>query len=132
MKPNLQCTNESNENSPLGFDRPSRAGEAASQGWIGERSGLVRAQRSVGKVGTSTLTHGDGRFNLERIDGLVGELVALANERREVLLVTSGAIGAGLNRLGLSKRPRTIPEKQAVAAVGQGLLMHMYERIFEE
>ncbi len=113
------------------MERPTGAGEAPCPGWIGSRTGLYRAQRLVVKVGTSTLIHSDGRFNLERIDALVRDLVALANERRDVVLVTSGAIGAGLNRLGLAKRPRTIPEKQAVAAVGQGLLMQMYERIFE-
>lgn len=56
----------------------------------------------------------------------------LANEGREVILVTSGAIGAGASRLGLPQRPQTIPEKQAVAAVGQGLLMQAYEKLFAE
>lgn len=86
----------------------------------------------VVKVGTSTLTHPTGRFNLARMEGLVRQLADLANEGREVVLVTSGAIGAGMARLGMKERPRTIPEKQAVAAVGQGLLMQMYEKLFGE
>src|SRR5690606_17397191 len=78
------------------------------------------------------LTHPTGRFNLARMEGLVRQLADLANEGREVVLVTSGAIGAGMARLGMKERPRTIPEKQAVAAVGQGLLMQMYEKLFGE
>lgn len=97
-----------------------------------EREGLKTARRLVVKVGTSTLADPTGRPNLPRIEGLVRQLVDIATEGREVVLVTSGAIGAGMGRLGLSERPRTIPEKQAIAAVGQGLLMQMYERLFEE
>ena len=51
---------------------------------------------------------------------------------KEVLLVTSGAVGAGLSKLGYTERPKSIPEKQAAAAVGQGILMHVYEKIFSE
>ena len=130
MKPNFEQMNGSNGDAAR--EHKVHSGDVQVAGWIGERSELCRAQRVVVKVGTSTLTHPDGRFNFDRIEPLVTQLVQLANERREVLLVTSGAIGAGLNRLGLKKRPKTIPEKQAVAAVGQGLLMHMYERLFEE
>lgn len=97
-----------------------------------ERAQLRKARRIVVKVGTSTLTHPDGHFNLERMEGLVAQLVEISTGGREVVLVTSGAIGAGMSRLGLEKRPKTIPEKQAVAAVGQGLLMQTYERLFED
>lgn len=93
---------------------------------------ITQAKRVVVKVGTSTLTHPNGRLNLGRIEALVRQLADAANEGRQVVLVTSGAIGAGMNRLGMSQRPRTIPEKQAVAAVGQGLLMQMYEKLFGE
>lgn len=87
-------------------------------------------KRLVVKVGTSSLTHPDGLLHRERMSRLAGELAALWREGREVILVTSGAVGAGMGRLGLSERPRTLPEKQALAAVGQGLLMHTYGELF--
>lgn len=96
------------------------------------RKELMEARRIVIKVGTSTLTHATGKLNLYRIEKLVRELADLANEGREIILVTSGAVGAGLDRMGLAERPKTIPEKQALAAVGQGILMHIYEKIFAE
>jgi glutamate 5-kinase len=96
------------------------------------RKELMEARRIVVKVGTSTLTHATGKLNLYRIEKLVRELADLANEGREIILVTSGAVGAGLDRMGLAERPKTIPEKQALAAVGQGILMHIYEKIFAE
>ncbi len=96
------------------------------------RQALKQVQRLVVKVGTSTLTHKTGKLNLERMERLVRELVDQVNCGRQVVLVTSGAVGAGMGRLGLSEKPRTLPEKQAVAAVGQGLLMHMYEKFFSE
>ncbi len=96
------------------------------------RKELMEARRIVIKVGTSTLTHATGKLNLYRIEKLVRELADLANEGREIILVTSGAVGAGLDRMGIAERPKTIPEKQALAAVGQGILMHIYEKIFAE
>lgn len=89
-------------------------------------------KRIVIKVGTSTLTHSTGRINLARIEGLSRILSDLANSGREVVLVTSGAIGTGMARLGLDKRPSDIAGKQAMAAIGQGLLMHIYEKMFSE
>lgn len=94
------------------------------------RERLKRAKRVVVKVGTSTITHPTGKMHLARMAELAHELTALRAEGREVVLVTSGAIAAGVGHMGLSERPRTIPERQAVAAVGQGVLMHMYETIF--
>ncbi len=93
---------------------------------------LADARRIVIKVGTSSLTYATGKLNLARLEKLVREIADIRNQGREILLVTSGAVGAGMGRLGLSKRPRSIPEKQAVAAVGQGILMHMYEKLFAE
>lgn len=88
--------------------------------------------RVVVKVGTSTLTHASGLLNLARIESLVRQLADLHNQNLEVILVTSGAVGAGMGKLGLKVKPKTIPEKQAAAAVGQGILLHMYEKIFSE
>ncbi len=93
---------------------------------------LVKANRLVIKVGTSTLTHDTGKLNLYQIEVLVREIVDLKNLGREVILVTSGAVGAGMGRMGLTRKPRTMPEKQALAAIGQGLLLHMYEKLFAE
>ena len=93
---------------------------------------LKGVKRVVVKVGTSTLAYPNGRMNLEHMDMLVKQLSDLNNRGLEVLLVTSGAIGAGLGKMNKDKRPGTIPEKQAAAAVGQGLLMHIYEKLFSE
>lgn len=97
-----------------------------------EQLNLRDAKRVVVKVGTSTLAHGTGKLNLNRMEQLVRELVDLQNQGREVVLVTSGAVGIGLGRLGLLKRPVSIIDRQAVAAVGQGLLMQVYEKLFAE
>ncbi|CUH97463.1 Glutamate 5-kinase [Propionispora sp. 2/2-37] len=96
------------------------------------RSNLTDAKRLVVKIGTSTLTHETGKMNFFRIEKLVRELSDLANQGKEIILVTSGAVSAGMERLGIKERPRTIPEKQAVAAIGQGILMHTYEKLFGE
>ncbi len=89
-------------------------------------------RRIVVKVGTSTLTYDTGLLNLGRIDKLVKQLSDLQNSGHEIVLVTSGAIGAGMGKLRLSERPKTLPEKQAAAAVGQGVLLHMYQKFFSE
>lgn len=96
------------------------------------RKDLSQAKRVVVKVGTSTLTHSNGRLNLEQIGMLVRQIATLTNEGREVILVTSGAVGAGVAELGFKERPQTIPEKQACAAVGQGILMHIYRNFFAD
>lgn len=90
------------------------------------------AKRIVVKVGTSTLTHDTGKLNLNRMELLVRQLTDLHNQGREVVLVTSGAVGVGLGRLGLRERPGTILQRQALAAIGQGLLMQVYEKLFSE
>lgn len=95
-------------------------------------SRLEKCQRIVFKVGTSTLTYANGQLNLHRIERLVRELADLHNQGKEVLLVSSGAIGVGANRMGYRKAPRTIPGKQALAAIGQGALLQLYEKLFAE
>ena len=91
---------------------------------------LKRARRIVVKVGSSLLSTDQG-LDKRRIRSLVRELDELASERREFVLVTSGAVAAGRARLGLRARPRTIPQKQAAAAVGQIDLMAAYKDSFE-
>ncbi|NLY44059.1 MAG: glutamate 5-kinase [Clostridiaceae bacterium] len=93
---------------------------------------VKNAKRIIVKVGTSTLTHSNGKLNLKRIECLVRVLSDLKNEGKEVILVTSGAIGVGVGKLGLSERPRTTREKQAIAAVGQCELMFLYDKLFSE
>ena len=96
------------------------------------REALEKARRLVVKVGTSTLTYGSGKLNLDRIEHLVRELADLAHSGRQVILVSSGAIVVGRTRLGIPRRPSSTPEKQAMAAVGQGILMQTYEKLFAE
>lgn len=91
-----------------------------------------KVKRLVVKIGSSSLTYTTGKLNIEQIEKLVRQMVDLHNRGLDVLLVTSGAVGAGLGKLGLEKKRRTMPEKQAAAAVGQGMLLHMYEKIFAE
>lgn len=97
-----------------------------------KRSRFNIARRIVVKVGSSSIAYPTGKLNLFQIESLVRQLSNLHNQGRDVLLVTSGAIGTGAGRLGLARRPRTIPAKQAAAAVGQGILMHIYEKFFSE
>lgn len=88
--------------------------------------------RIVVKVGTSTLTHANGALNLRSFDRLARVLCDLKNAGNEVILVSSGAIGVGVNKLGLDARPTELRVKQAVAAVGQCELMHLYDKFFGE
>ena len=85
----------------------------------GSRVALNFAKRIVVKVGTSTITYENGRINLGNIDRLCRALADLQNSGKEVLLVTSGAIGVGVGVLNLEERPTTMRDKQAIAAVGQ-------------
>ena len=88
--------------------------------------------RVVVKVGTSTLAHTGGRLNIRRIELLCKVLSDLKNAGNEILLVSSGAIGMGVGKLGLSGRPDDMPGKQAAAAVGQCELMYVYDKLFGE
>lgn len=99
---------------------------------MNSRHSLRFCQRVVVKIGTSTLTYSNGQLNLQRIERLVREMADLHNRGIEVLLVSSGAIGVGANRMGYKKIPRTMPEKQALAAIGQGALVQLYEKLFSE
>ena len=89
-------------------------------------------KRLVVKVGTSTLTHETGKTNLRRMAQLCAVLADFHNAGLDVVLVTSGAIGVGVGRLGLSEKPQDIPGRQAAACVGQCELMFMYDKFFGE
>ncbi len=84
------------------------------------------------KVGTRLLTYKTGKLNLGIIEKLVRQIADLKNRGKDVILVSSGSVGAGIGRLGLKKKPVSTQEKQAVAAVGQGLLIQVYEKLFSE
>ncbi len=88
--------------------------------------------RVVVKVGTSTLAHTTGRLNIKKIEHLCKVLSDLKNSGHEIILVSSGAIGMGMGKLGLKKRPDDIASKQAAAAVGQCELMYVYDKLFSE
>lgn len=94
------------------------------------RKDLNTAKRIVIKVGTSTLIYPNGNINLRAIDQLAFVLTDLRNQGKEMILVSSGAIGVGLNKLSMDKRPSTIPEQQAVAAIGQAELINIYNQRF--
>jgi len=89
-------------------------------------------KRIVVKVGTSTLTHESGKLNLRRVEMLTRVLSDLMNQGLEIVLVTSGAIGVGVGKTGLPERPTEVPQKQAMAAVGQSQLMSIYDKFFSE
>jgi len=88
--------------------------------------------RVVVKIGTSTLAHPTGHLNIRRVEELCKVMSDIKNAGHEVILVSSGAIGMGVGKLGLRQRPQDIPSKQAAAAVGQCELMYVYDKLFSE
>lgn len=96
------------------------------------REGLKNTKRIVFKVGTSSLTYPNGKLNINKIDKLVRVISDLKNRGMETVLVSSGAIGVGVGKLGLAEKPHDMPGKQAAAAVGQCELMYLYDKLFSE
>lgn len=86
----------------------------------------------VVKIGTSTLAYATGQLNIRRVEELCKTMSDIRNAGHELILVSSGAIGMGVGKLGLRTRPRDIPTKQAAAAVGQCELMYVYDKLFSE
>lgn len=95
------------------------------------REALKDCKRIVIKVGTSTITYPNGLLNLKRIEELAWVLTDLRNSGKDIVLVTSGAIGVGATRMGMKERPTTVREKQASAAVGQAMIMQIYHNFFD-
>jgi glutamate 5-kinase len=95
-------------------------------------SSVTEARRVVVKVGTSTLTYENGRLNLRAIESLCKVLTDLQNSGKEIVLVSSGAMGVGVGKLGLRSRPSETHRRQAIAAVGQCELMFIYDKLFGE
>lgn len=92
---------------------------------------FANIKKLVIKIGTSSLIN-ENKLDLEKIDKLSMILSDLKNKGLNTALVTSGAIGVGMSKLGLKERPKNIKEKQALAAIGQGILMHIYEEKFSQ
>ncbi len=88
--------------------------------------------RIVVKIGTSTLAHATGHLNIRRVEELCKVFSDVKNAGHEIIIVSSGAIGMGVGKLGLRERPTDIPTKQAAAAVGQCELMYTYDKLFSE
>ena len=88
--------------------------------------------RIVIKIGTSTLAYATGQLNIRRVEALCKTMSDIRNAGHELILVSSGAIGMGVGKLGLRNRPQDIPTKQAAAAVGQCELMYIYDKLFSE
>ncbi len=95
------------------------------------RNALTEARRIVVKIGSRVLVSDQGRPNQPRINSLAGELAALRHAGRDVAVVSSGAIGSGMEALGMKTRPQTIPDLQMAAAVGQAALMARYNVPFQ-
>lgn len=93
---------------------------------------LKEPKRIVIKVGTSTLTHDTGKTNIRSMRNLVRVIADVVNSGKEVALVTSGAIGVGVGKLGLKEKPGDTQGRQAAATVGQCELMFMYDKMFSE
>ncbi|MFG6393211.1 MAG: glutamate 5-kinase [Lachnospiraceae bacterium] len=93
---------------------------------------ISERKRIVVKVGTSSLTHKTGLLNIRRVGQLVRTLADLHNAGHEVILVSSGAIGLGMGKLGIREKPKDTPGKQACAAIGQCELMYMYDNLFAD
>lgn len=93
---------------------------------------LSEKKRIVVKIGTSSLTHSTGMLNIRRMEKFVKILSDLKNSGKEIVLVSSGAIGLGMGKLSMRERPKDTPSKQAVAAVGQCELMYFYDKQFSK
>ena len=91
-----------------------------------------KAGRIVIKIGTSTIIETSGKVNIWNLEKIAKVVSDLHKQNREVVIVSSGAIGMGASKFNFQKKPQSLAEKQAMAAIGQGLLMHMYENIFSK
>lgn len=96
------------------------------------RKYLKEKKRIVVKVGTSLLTYENGKINLQRMERLAMVLSDLMNRGKEIILVSSGAVGVGVGMIGLDDKPKDLIKKQALAAIGQAGLIRLYQKFFDE
>ncbi len=99
---------------------------------MNHRDILKNKKRIIVKVGTALLTQENGKLNLIRLEKLAGVLAGLREQGKEIILVSSGAVGAGLGKLNIDHKPANVVEKQALASIGQARLLRMYETFFDE
>ena len=92
---------------------------------------MEKNKRIVIKVGTSTLTYENGKLNLRRFQQLCRVISDLQNSGNEIILVSSGALGVGVGKLGIKEKPSETPQKQAIAAIGQCELMFIYDKLLQ-
>ena len=98
-----------------------------------DRSYISEKKRVVIKIGTSTITHTDtGNLNLAKLEKFVRLITDIHNQNKDIIVVSSGAIGAGRKALGIKGKPADLSVKQACAAVGQARLMMIYQKLFSE
>ncbi len=114
----------------LYLSAPSRRGDRNRS--VNELKEAFQPLRIVVKVGTSTLTHSTGRLNLHNMERLARTLSDLEGMGHEIILVSSGAIAVGTAKMNLKERPTQLRMKQAAAAVGQCMMMHIYDKLFGE
>jgi len=99
---------------------------------MGQIKGLQKANRIVIKIGTSTIMKNINEANIPVLERIARIVFSLHNQGREIVIVSSGAIGMGVSKISLKQKPKRLEDKQAMAAIGQGLLMHIYENIFSK
>ena len=99
---------------------------------MNHRKLLKDKQRIIVKVGTALITHEDGKINLLNLEKLARVIAGLCNEGREIILVTSGAVGTGMGIMDFNNKPENVAERQALASIGQAALLRMYETFFKE
>src|SRR5690606_34770339 len=109
-----------------------RSARLAAVNATADRRSLAQARRIVIKLGTGVVTHDGVRLALGRLHGLVEEFAELRKQGKEVLVVSSGAVGLGMRQLGLRERPASLGMRQACAAVGQGHLIALYTQAFAQ
>jgi len=97
-----------------------------------DRERVAQARRIVIKVGTNVVMRDDGRLALSQLYGIAESVARLRQQGRDVLIVSSGAVGLGMERIGLSRRPTELPQIQACAAIGQSRLMAIYDDAFDK
>mgnify|MGYP003312909449 FL=1 len=97
-----------------------------------ERNSLIETSRMVVKLGTGILTGPNKQIDPNQIEQLVGQVAAQQKDGREVIVVSSGAVGAGMGVLNINKRPTDLSDLQACAAVGQSALMATYSKLFSK
>lgn len=99
---------------------------------MNHREELKNKKRIIIKVGTALITFGNGKINLINLEKLARVIAAVHHSGREIVLISSGAVGAGMGIMNIENKPESIIERQALASIGQAALMRMYETFFKE